>query len=87
MNSVSFSLKLWLCAALVGMSSGCSVDFPEDKPYSCASDDDCGGQGYVCATLRDLQYCCLPEPEVCGNYVDDDCDGQVDETGPNGEAC
>ncbi|SET79465.1 hypothetical protein [Stigmatella erecta] len=86
MNSVSF-LKLSLCAALVGLFPGCSVDFPDDKPYACTADGDCGGDGYVCATLGSLQYCCLPEPEVCGNGIDDNCDGKVDESGPNGEGC
>lgn len=71
-------LKLLVCGLLLG-TAGCTVDFPDDLPYTCAEDADCGGKGYVCAALPDARkYCCLPQAETC-NQLDDDCDGEFDE--------
>ncbi|QSQ20393.1 hypothetical protein JY651_34810 [Pyxidicoccus parkwayensis] len=83
-----------LCALMLLSGAGCSVDFPNDVPYTCAADADCGGDGYVCTSLPDdgAKYCCLPEPKELCNFVDDDCDGEVDEldtpcySGPDGTA-
>ncbi|MBN1207069.1 MAG: hypothetical protein JXB05_19445 [Myxococcaceae bacterium] len=91
MKTLSLSLRLLLCAVLFGAASGCVVDFPDELPYACEADEDCGGKGYICAALPDTRrYCCLPEPELC-NRLDDDCNGSVDDltasdcyTGPEG---
>jgi hypothetical protein len=72
-------LSLVLCGVLFSMAPGCVVDFPDDLPYACQEDADCGGGGYVCSTAQDSRrYCCLPEAETC-NSKDDDCDGVADE--------
>lgn len=64
-----------LCGAL----GGCSVDFPDELPYACETNEDCGGGEHICTTLPDSRkYCCKPEPEVC-NQVDDDCNAVVDD--------
>jgi hypothetical protein len=71
-----------LCALLlVSGAAGCKVEFPNDVPYTCDADADCGGDGYVCAALPNdgPKYCCLPEPTEQCNSVDDDCDGAIDE--------
>jgi hypothetical protein len=79
MKALSFGLKLLVCGLLLGTVAGCTVDFPDDLPYTCEQDADCGGKGYVCAALPDARrYCCLPQAETC-NRLDDDCDGQFDE--------
>ncbi|MCP3105447.1 hypothetical protein LZ198_41960 [Myxococcus sp. K15C18031901] len=77
---------------LVG-AAACKVEFPENAPYTCATDADCGGESFVCAALPNggPRYCCKPEPVELCNRLDDDCDGEVDElddapcyTGPEG---
>jgi hypothetical protein len=79
MKAVCFSLALLLCGVLFGTASGCAVEFPDELPYTCAQDGDCGGEPHVCAALPDgRKYCCKPETEAC-NRLDDDCDGTVDE--------
>jgi hypothetical protein len=91
MKTLYFCLSLLLCGVLFGTASGCVVDFPDELPYGCEADEDCGGKGYVCAALPDARrYCCLPETEQC-NRLDDDCNGRVDDltagdcyTGPEG---
>jgi hypothetical protein len=63
--------------------SACRVVFPEDLPYACASDSDCGGSPFICIDVP-TKHCCSPaEPreEICGNQIDDDCDGNVDGAG------
>ncbi len=79
MKSVYLSLSLLVCGVVLGSAAGCVVEFPDELPYTCTEDADCGGQNHVCTALPDgRRYCCLPGPEVC-NRVDDDCDGEVDE--------
>ncbi len=82
-----------LCALLLlSGAAGCKVEFPNDVPYTCDTDPDCGGDGYLCTALPNngAKYCCLPEEGERCNSVDDDCDGAVDEldtpcyTGPAG---
>ncbi|WP_205519468.1 hypothetical protein [Pyxidicoccus caerfyrddinensis] len=82
-----------LCALLLlSGAAGCKVEFPNDVPYTCDADADCGGDGYLCTALPNdgPKYCCLPEEGERCNNVDDDCDGAVDEldtpcyTGPAG---
>ncbi|MBZ4415483.1 hypothetical protein [Myxococcus sp. RHSTA-1-4] len=82
-----------LCSLLLlSGAAGCKVEFPNDVPYTCGADADCGGDGYVCTALPNdgPKYCCLPEPDELCNSVDDDCDGAIDEldascyTGPEG---
>ncbi|MFP2930877.1 hypothetical protein ACLESO_37890 [Pyxidicoccus sp. 3LG] len=71
-----------LCSVLLlAGAAGCKVEFPDDVPYTCATDADCGGDGYLCTVLpsNGAKYCCLPEPAELCNSVDDDCDGAIDE--------
>jgi hypothetical protein len=76
---LSFSLALLLCGVIFGAASGCAVEFPDDLPYVCVEDGDCGGAPHVCAALPDgRKYCCKPETELC-NRLDDDCNGMVDD--------
>ncbi|WP_224242970.1 hypothetical protein [Hyalangium gracile] len=85
MKALYLSLSLLLCSVLFGAASGCVVDFPDELPYTCETDADCGGKGYLCTALPDTRrYCCLPEAEQC-NKLDDDCNGQVDDL--TGESC
>jgi hypothetical protein len=70
--------RLLLWGAFTGAASGCALDFPDELPYACETNEDCGDTGHICTTLPDSRrYCCLPEPEVC-NQVDDNCDAIVD---------
>ncbi len=56
--------------------SACRVSFPDGK-YACKTDADCAGGGYVCVGTP--LYCCLPDgDEVCGDGVDNDCNGIID---------
>lgn len=74
---------LSLALVLFGTVSGCAVDFPDELPYACEDDSDCGGAPHVCVSLKDgRKYCCKPEPEQC-NKLDDDCNGVVDDVGDN----
>jgi len=71
-----------LCALLLlSGAAGCKVEFPDDVPYTCEADADCGGDSYLCTALPNggPKYCCLPEEGERCNNVDDDCDGSVDE--------
>lgn len=71
-----------LCALLLlSGAAGCKVEFPDDVPYTCEADADCGGDRYLCTALPNggPKYCCLPEEGERCNNVDDDCDGAVDE--------
>ena len=80
MKALYLSASLLLCCILFGAGAGCSVSFPDELPYTCETDADCGGKGYVCTSLPDSRhYCCLPEAEVC-NHLDDDCNGAVDDS-------
>ena len=81
MKALYFSLALVLCGVLFGTASGCVVDFPDELPYTCEADSDCGGSPHVCASLADgRKYCCKPETELC-NRLDDDCNGVPDDVG------
>lgn len=69
-------LSLW--CALAGTALSCVSGLPDELPYGCETEADCGGGGYVCTVLPDSRrYCCLPTEETC-NGIDDDCDGKVD---------
>ena len=67
-------LGLALClGVLIGM--GCRFTFTDDVLYSCKSDRDCGGGGFVCVS----DACCHPTgEELCGDGIDNDCDGKLD---------
>jgi hypothetical protein len=75
-------LVLLLVAAALGLAISCRVTFTDELRYSCASTADCGGDTFVCTA----GVCCKPTgTEVC-DTVDNDCDGQVDNTGQR-EVC
>ncbi len=60
--------------------------------FNCPTDCGSCGDGFCSTTCEHLKEspetcpedCCEPEPEVCGNLMDDDCDGQVDEQNADG---
>jgi hypothetical protein len=79
MKARALSLNVLLWSALLGAVSGCVGNLPDELPYACETEADCGGDGYVCTVLPDTRrYCCLPAPETC-NRIDDDCNGVVDD--------
>ncbi len=79
MKARALSWSLLLGCTLFGAVSGCVGNLPDELPYGCETEADCGGDGYVCTTLPDQRrYCCLPTPETC-NHIDDDCNGVVDD--------
>lgn len=66
---------------VIGMS--CSFAFTDDVLYSCKTDGDCGGSDFVCTT----GICCRATgAEVCGDEIDNDCDGHLDGEGTT-EVC
>jgi hypothetical protein len=79
MKALYYWLNLLVCGLVLG-SAACTVSFPDELPYTCEADADCGGKGYVCTSLPDARrYCCKPEPAELCNRLDDDCDGEIDE--------
>ncbi|MCP3135890.1 hypothetical protein [Pyxidicoccus xibeiensis] len=81
MNTFDSWLRALCGVLLLTGAAGCKVEFPNDVPYTCATDADCGGDGYLCTALPNdgPKYCCLPDPAELCNGVDDDCDGAIDE--------
>ncbi|MEW6430412.1 MAG: hypothetical protein AB1730_02785 [Myxococcota bacterium] len=73
------TLRFVLTAGVL-LGVACRVTFTDDVRYTCTSDGDCGGDGYVCtARSGGAGACCLPSGgEVCGDGKDNDCDGLVD---------
>src|SRR4051812_40532308 len=71
-------------AIVVGVRVACVVDLPPDGKYTCSSDADCGGNGYVCTPASGgPRYCCQPGgAEVCDGK-DNDCNGAVDDVAPD----
>lgn len=87
-------LSKWLRALAVLCVAGmivvaCTVSLPDDGRYKCATDKDCGGDGFICFQSA---FCCKPGAEGCApgggggsggaevcNGVDDDGDGEIDE--------
>ncbi len=69
--------SLWW-VVLAGVS--CSVPFSDELHYSCGADRDCGGDGFVCVRETDgRQFCCKSTgAEVCGDGIDNDCNGLID---------
>ena len=67
------------CLALLTAAS-CSVPMGDDLHFRCDTNFDCGGDGFVCVTRKDgAQVCCRPTgAEVCGDQIDNDCDGLTD---------
>lgn len=70
------TVRLLLAAAAgVALGMGCSFTFSDDIVYSCRSDADCGTGGFTCTNGA----CCKATgDEVCGDGLDNDCDGKVD---------
>jgi hypothetical protein len=68
-------------AALVfGFGVACVVDLPPDGKYTCLSDADCGGNGYVCTPASaGPRYCCKPTGAEACDRNDNDCNGVADD--------
>ncbi|MBK7858689.1 MAG: hypothetical protein IPJ65_08715 [Archangiaceae bacterium] len=65
--------------------TGCRVSFPDDLPYSCSVDADCADSAAKCVGTP-LRCCVSTGEEVCGDHLDNDCDGTVDSGGTT-EVC
>lgn len=65
---------------IAGAGFSCSVPFDDDLRYRCDSDRDCGGDGFVCVAETDgKRFCCKSSgAEVCGDGLDNDCNGLID---------
>jgi hypothetical protein len=85
MKALFASLSLGVALLVFATLPGCKVEVADSLPYTCATDADCGGDGFKCVTLAGrTPLCCQPSAEAC-NGADDDCDGAVDEI--EGEPC
>lgn len=81
-------MRIHFSVAALGLSAlaalvACSFTLNEKVVYRCATDADCGGDGYSCpdGPVAELRRCCKPTgAEVC-DQLDNDCDGIVDNTG------
>ncbi len=70
-------------ALIAIVATGCRVTLTDDALYTCSSDSDCGGGGWICVSgLRKSAFCCRPTDEVCDGE-DNDCNGEVDEQLPS----
>ena len=68
------------CACHGGASQPCYPGNPADRGRgACAAGTQfCGGAGEL-GTWGECEGAVLPTPEICGNGIDDDCNGEVDE--------
>ena len=73
---------------LLGLLIGCSwfVDPLEDDKLRCAIDAGYDGcpQGMMCGREGVCVTACIPVAEICGDGIDNDCDGLFDEEDPTG---
>lgn len=72
-------------AALAALSlplAACTVKVPTgDALFTCATDADCGGDGFVCNAIPGQKaFCCKATQETCDG-LDNDCNGVVDDLG------
>jgi len=85
MRTNSVSWVAFGSAVVVGFGLACVVDLPPDGKYTCASDADCGGEGYVCApAAAGPRYCCKPTGAETCDGRDNDCNGVADDITPAG---